>query len=101
VVFPQERAGLTNAMVYTTIYTMPQTAKLFRNGRSQAVRLPSEYRFEGSEVYVRRDPATGDVILSRRPESWKDFFALLKTAEVPEDFLSDRKDTPPQKRELF
>ena len=80
---------------------MPQTAKLFRNGRSQAVRLPSEYRFEGSEVYVRRDPETGDVILSRRPASWKDFFALLKTADVPEDFLSNRHDAPPQKRELF
>ena len=80
---------------------MPQTAKLFRNGRSQAVRLPSEYRFEGSEVYVRRDPATGDVILSRRPESWKDFFALLKNVDVPEDFLADRKDTPPQKRDVF
>jgi len=80
---------------------MPRTAKLFRNGRSQAVRLPSEYRFEGSEVYVRRDPATGDVILSRRPESWNDFFALLKISDVPEGFLSDRKDTPPQKRELF
>jgi len=83
------------------IYTMPRTAKLFRNGRSQAVRLPSEYRFEGSEVYVRRDPENGDVILSRRPESWKDFFQLVKTLDVPSDFLSDRKDTPPQKRNLF
>jgi len=83
------------------IYTMPHTAKLFRNGRSQAVRLPSEYRFEGSEVYVRRDPENGDVILSRRPESWKDFFQLVKTLDVPSDFLSDRKDTPPQKRNLF
>ena len=46
---------------------MPQTAKLFRNGRSQAVRLPAEFRFPGAEVYVRRDPATGDVILSRHP----------------------------------
>lgn len=80
---------------------MPHTAKLFRNGRSQAVRLPAEYRFEGAEVYVRRDPATGDVILSRRPESWRDFFELLKTIDVPKDFLSDRKDTPPQKRDLF
>lgn len=92
---------MTKGSVYITIYTMPRTAKLFRNGRSQAVRLPSEYRFEGSEVYVRRDLTTGDVILSRRPESWKDFFAFAKTAEVPEDFLSDRKDAPPQKRELF
>ena len=83
------------------VYTMSKTAKLFRNGRSQAVRLPVEYRFEGSEVYVRRDPATGDVILSRRPESWKDLFALLNEVEVPKDFLADRKDAPPQKRDLF
>jgi antitoxin VapB len=83
------------------VYTMSKTAKLFRNGRSQAVRLPVEYRFEGSEVYVRRDPVTGDVILSRRPESWKDFFALLNAVEVPKDFLADRKDAPPQKRDLF
>lgn len=88
-------------MIYIIIYTMPRSAKLFANGRSQAVRLPAEFRFEGSEVYVRRDPVTGDVILSRRPESWTDFFALLKAVNVPEDFLSDRQDTPPQKRELF
>jgi antitoxin VapB len=80
---------------------MPHTAKLFYNGRSQAVRLPAEYRFQGSEVYVRRDPATGDVILSRRPESWQDFFELMKTIEVPKDFMADRDDAPPQKRELF
>lgn len=80
---------------------MSRTAKLFRNGRSQAVRLPAEYRFEGSEVYIRRDPATGDVVLSRRPESWRDYFELMKTIEVPEDFLADRKDAPPQKRDLF
>jgi len=80
---------------------MPRTAKLFRNGRSQAVRLPSEYRFEGSEVYVRRDSATGDVILSRRPESWEDFFELVKSADIPKDFLADRQDTPPQKRRRF
>ncbi len=83
------------------VYIMHKTAKLFRNGRSQAVRLPSEYRFEGSEVYVRRDPGSGDVILSRRPESWEGLFALIKAVKVPEDFLSDRKDTPPQKRRLF
>ena len=80
---------------------MARTAKLFRNGRSQAVRLPSEYRFEGSEVYVRRDPANGDVILSRRPESWEDFFEMMKNIDVPSDFLADREDAPPQKRKLF
>jgi antitoxin VapB len=80
---------------------MLRTAKLFRNGRSQAVRLPAEYRFESSEVYIRRDPASGDVILSRRPESWQDFFELMKSIDVPEDFLADRQDVPPQKRKLF
>jgi len=80
---------------------MPQTAKLFRNGRSQAVRLPADFRFPGSEVYVRRDPATGDVILSRRPDSWEDFFDLTATLEIPDDFLTKRRDLTPQKRKLF
>jgi antitoxin VapB len=52
---------------------MARTAKLFRNGGSLAVRLPAEFRFEGKEVFIRRDPVTGDVILSPRPESWKNF----------------------------
>ena len=77
---------------------MPRTAKLFRNGRSQAVRLPAEFRFEGSEVYIRRNPA-GDVILSRRPESWESFFELA--TGVPEEFMADRADGPAQKRRLF
>jgi antitoxin VapB len=80
---------------------MSRTAKLFQNGRSQAVRLPVEYRFEGAEVYIRRDPATGDVVLSRKPESWQEFFDLMKTIEVPDDFLVEREDLPPQKRKLF
>ncbi len=80
---------------------MSRTAKLFRNGRSQAVRLPADLRFEGSEVYVRRDPATGDVILSRRPESWADFFELVRTTKPPRDFLSEIPDLPPQTRKLF
>jgi antitoxin VapB len=80
---------------------MLRTAKLFRNGRSQAVRLPSDLRFEGAEVFIRRDPATGDVILSRRPESWEGFFQLTEQAGVPEDFMADRADTQAQKRDLF
>jgi antitoxin VapB len=67
---------------------MSQTAKLFMNGRSQAVRLPAEFRFEGKEVFIRRDPETGDVVLSRRRSDWSQFFALLDQAEVPADFLT-------------
>ena len=82
---------------------MPRTAKLFRNGRSQAVRLPAEFRFEGTEVFVRQDPRTGDVILSRRPDSWESFFELAREAQAPDDFLSprERHNQKPQKRELF
>ncbi len=72
---------------------MTAIAKVFTTGRSQAVRLPMEFRFEGSVVYIRRDPATGDVVLSRRPESWDGFFTLDATTQVPADFMTetDRK----------
>jgi antitoxin VapB len=87
-------------MVYTK-QTMTRTAKLFRNGRSQAVRLPAEYRFEGSEVYIRRDEGTGDIVISRRPSSWQDFFDLADRIGIPDQFLSDRDNALPQKRRLF
>ena len=80
---------------------MPRTAKLFRNGRSQAVRLPAEFRFDCKEVYIRQDPATGDVVLSCRPDSWDSFFEMADEARVPADFMSDRQDSPPQKRKLL
>jgi antitoxin VapB len=90
-------------MVYASKQEMllARTAKLFRNGRSQALRLPAEYRFEGSEVYIRRDAETGDIIISRRPDSWQDFFDLADKIGVPDEFLSVRDNAPPQKRRLF
>lgn len=77
---------------------MPRTAKLFRNGRSQAVRLPAAFRFEGSEVIIRRDARTGDVVLSRRLDTWKSFFAAANDADIPEDFMAERLDSTPQNR---
>jgi antitoxin VapB len=68
---------------------LTQTAKLFTNGRSQAVRLPAAFRFDTKEVFIRQDPKTGDVILSRKPTSWDGFFAALKAVEVPADFMSE------------
>ncbi|MGY6216133.1 antitoxin [Methylolobus aquaticus] len=67
-------------------------AKLFKNGASQAVRLPAEFRYEGEEVYATRDETTGDVVLSSRPgaKTWGDFFERLHAIEVPEDFMADR-----------
>jgi antitoxin VapB len=70
---------------------MSQVAKLFTNGRSQAVRLPAAFRFDGQEVFIRQDPETGDVILSRKPPDWDDFFSALKGADVPVDFLDEKE----------
>ena len=80
---------------------MSDTAKLFVTGRSQAVRLPREYRFEGQEVFIRRDPKTGDVVLSRKPDSWQGFLELAAQVEIPEDFMAERIDDPAPERELF
>ena len=70
----------------------PRMAKLFKNGRSQAVRLPKEFQFEGTEVEIRRNPETGEVVLSpgsaqpsRTMQEWFDRFDAL---EIPEIFFS-------------
>ncbi|HEX9870630.1 MAG TPA: AbrB/MazE/SpoVT family DNA-binding domain-containing protein [Candidatus Tectomicrobia bacterium] len=68
-------------------------AKLFRTGGSQAVRLPAEFRFEGDEVDIRRDAATGDVVLSKPIASWDEYFAWVRTLKLPQDLL-ERRDQP-------
>ncbi|NQZ12448.1 MAG: AbrB family transcriptional regulator [Algicola sp.] len=80
---------------------MKQTAKLFMNGRSQAVRLPVNFRFDCDEVFIRHDPDTGDVVLSKKPGGWDDFFALVDTAKVPQDFMADREQEDAPERDLF
>ena len=76
---------------------MASTAKVFMNGRSQAVRLPAKFRFSCPEVFVEKQ---WDVLVLRpKPTGWDDFFA--RKSPVPADFLKDRKDHPPEKRELF
>ena len=76
---------------------MTSTAKVFMNGRSQAVRLPAKFRFSCREVFVERQ---GDFLVLRpKPADWDDFFA--RKSRVPEDFIKDRKDSTPEKRELF
>lgn len=73
-----------------------RTAKLFKNGRSQAVRLPADFRFDGDEVEIRRNEETGEVILkskSPRAGGWDEFFRLraLIPAEDLEGFMEDRE----------
>ena len=75
---------------------MRKTAKVFMNGRSQAVRLPKECRFDCDEVFVEKQ---GDkVILSAKAPGWDDFFDLEPV--FGEDFLSERADELPQERDF-
>jgi antitoxin VapB len=76
---------------------MTKIAKLFTTGRSQAVRLPKEFRFESSEVFIRKEG--NEVILSEKPISWEDFFT---SSERPtDDFMTGHVDLNAEKRELF
>ena len=82
-----------------------RTAKIFMNGRSQAVRLPVEFRFDGDEVYIRRDTVTGDVILSPRNRKFAEWLKLRDEllAQIPEedlDALDNLRDpSPPVERD--
>ncbi len=76
-----------------------QKARVFMSGRSQAVRIPAEYRFTVDQVYIRRDPQSGDLILSQAPGGWNEVYDALDKAGFPDDFLSERAQGLPQKRE--
>lgn len=69
---------------------MEQTAKIFVTGRSQAVRLPREFRFDVAEVFIRHDPATGDVVLSRKPADWQGLLDAV-AQNKDEDLLIERR----------
>ncbi len=75
-----------------------RTAKIFKNGNSQAVRLPKEFQFDADEVEILRRGS--EVILRKKSENLKQAFELLST--LPEDFYEDgRKDELPEERESF
>ena len=72
-------------------------AKVFMSGGSQAVRIPARFRFSGSEVYIRRDPKSGDIILSQSPGSLREICDALHRLSIPEDFLSSNERAKAQK----
>ncbi len=74
---------------------MMKTARLFRNGQSQAVRLPREFRFEDDFVYIKKSgPA---VVLLPAKGAWDSLVRSLD--EFSDDFLSERDQPKAQKRE--
>ena len=78
---------------------MTSIAKIFTTGRSQAVRLPLEFRFDVPEVFIRHDPATGDVVLSRKPSDWQGLLDAV-ALNASEDLLIERRQTS-SKRDPF
>lgn len=64
-----------------------KTAKLFKNGESQAVRLPKEFRFEGDEVLIKK--AGNAVVLLPKKKSWEALVDSL--SQFTSDFMVDRK----------
>lgn len=85
---------------------MPQTkvVRLFKNGASQAVRLPAEFRFSGKTVFATHNAETGDVLLSTRPGAnhWDEFFGRMRSIDVPEDFMAERPmNRIPSEKDVF
>jgi antitoxin VapB len=77
---------------------MMDTAKIFQNGKSQAIRLPKEYRFRGSIVYVKR--IGNAVVLIPEQDSWQTLVESLD--RFSDDFMADRQQPPTQERvDLF
>ena len=72
-----------------------QTAKLFTNGRSQAVRLPKEYRFEGDDVYIKG--YQGIVMLLPKNSPWASLVDSLD--QFTDDYMEDRRQPPEQERQ--
>lgn len=72
-------------------------AKLFKNGESQAVRLPKEFRFPGKEVFIKRQGSA--VVLLPEDTSWD--ILIESTKHFTDDFMRERNQPPLQKREGF
>jgi len=69
---------------------MMQTAKIFQNGRSQAIRLPKAFRLPGTEVKISRDG--NRIILEPLEQSWDDW--LLAIEQFSDDFMAQGREQP-------
>ena len=72
-----------------------KTAKLFRNGQSQAVRLPKEFRFDGASVFIQH--LGGCVVLVPRHDPWRTMFEATK--RFSDDFMAERDQGTQSERE--
>ena len=70
-------------------------ARLFKNGRSQAVRLPKEFRFDGTQVFIKK--VGNAVVLIPDQDSWETLFHSL--GRFSDDFMESRSQPTQQTRE--
>ncbi len=78
---------------------MRLTAKVFKNGQSQAIRIPKEFRVNSDEVYIEKVGNT-IIIKPKFKDKWDSFFQELNKIDT-HDFLIQREQLPIQERELF
>ena len=71
------------------------TAKIFQNGRSQAVRLPKEFRLRGKEVKISKQG--NKIILEPIEDSWEQWFASF--TQFSDDFMANGREQPEQVQE--
>ena len=72
-----------------------KTARLFKNGQSQAVRLPKEFRFEGTSVFIHH--LGSYVVLVPKHDSWRSMFEATK--RFSDDFMTERDQGSQTERE--
>ena len=80
----------------TKTSTKRQTARVFTTGRSQAVRLPKEFRFDGDEVLIHRE---GSSVILEPIREWPAGYAE-SFAGVPDDFERPAQGSMEKRREL-
>ena len=85
-----DAAGLQAESHHLKGINMLQTVEIFTTGQSQSVLLPPEFHFDVSEVFIRRNPADGSVVLSRRPSDWQGLLDAV-AQNKDDDFLLERR----------
>jgi antitoxin VapB len=93
------KSAMSRAATRSTNSAVSKRASIFRNGANQAVRLPQELRFPADVKEVRIRKHGDGLFISPVKPDWSSFFAMQ--VDVPDDFLENRDDSPPQSRDLL
>jgi virulence-associated protein VagC len=67
---------------------MTAIGKIVKTRKGEAVQLPPEFQFDCSEVWIQRDPRTFNLILTAKPDTWREFFELAEQTVIPASFMA-------------